>query len=107
MCTALRQPGCKLRELVLWEGSIDAAGVEVLAKALAAEKTSVEVLNMGYCGLGAECVAPLVEMLKVNTTLTELYLERNEFDEAAKQQLKDAVKEYRGRTGVELGELVV
>ena len=128
--TALRQPGCKLRALWLGEGGIDAAGAVVLAKALAVEKASVELLWMGGCGLGAECVAPLVEMLEVNTSITmlclegnpfgpesvaplvemlkvnttpkELNLNRNEFDEAAEQQLRDAAKEREERTGVEL-----
>ena len=73
-----------------------------MAKALAVEKTSVEELEMNNCGLGAESVAPLVEMLKVNTTLKGLYLMNDDFDEAAEQQLRDAAKEREERTGVKL-----
>ena len=79
-----------------------AGHVAAVAKALAVEKTSVESLVMDRCGLGAECVAPLVEMLKVNTTLTSLDLSFSGFDEAATQQLEDAAKEREERTGVEL-----
>ena len=45
------------------------------------EKKVLTSLNLGKCGIGPEGLSELCSALEVNTTLTELYLSYNMFDD--------------------------
>ena len=74
-------------------------GAKALAEALKVN-TTVEKLDLMYCGIGDDGAAALAEALRSNTSLTELVFEGNGISEQVKEVLRDAVA---GREGFLLG----
>ena len=56
-------------------------------------------LNLADNRIGLEGAKAIAEVLKVNPVLTKLYLDVNNFGDAGKQAVQEAVK---GRSGFEL-----
>ena len=85
------QSNITLQKLYLWENSIGDEGIHFLTDVLSYENTALKDLRIGWTGLTDTGVSYLAEMLKINTTFTNLWMRENKISDYGMQLLADAL----------------
>ncbi|XP_040177441.1 NACHT, LRR and PYD domains-containing protein 3-like isoform X2 [Rana temporaria] len=102
LCQALRQPGCTLKELVLFEVNLTSASCEDLRSVILANRTLTS-LNVRDNNLGDSGVKTLCEGLRdPGCTLQELILTSCELTQASCEDLRSVLLTNRSLTKLSL-----
>mmetsp|Transcript_10761 Transcript_10761/g.31854 ORF Transcript_10761/g.31854 Transcript_10761/m.31854 type:complete len:194 (-) Transcript_10761:310-891(-) len=88
LADALRQNET-VTDLILWDNRIGPIGAGTIAKALT---SSLQVLDLGGCGIGDLGASYLASALEKNSTLQELYLQDNDIGDAGAKSIARALR---------------
>jgi Ran GTPase-activating protein (RanGAP) involved in mRNA processing and transport len=94
LADALNNNNQKLEILWLYDNQVCDDGIYFLAKILSTNNTTLKKLDLGKTNITDEGVKHLAQMMKINKTLTDLFLNDNEITDDGVEILTDAIQNH-------------